>query len=295
MTHSETTDGMAANTATPNFYRPRRHPMRWVVLAIMLLLLAFTLFPFFLALINAFKASAEYALGGPLSVPSSLDFTALDKFWTVSDFSRKLFNSILISVSVAALGVLISLFNAYAIAIGKVRGSSLILTVFLLGIMVPQESIVYPLYYMAKVTGLYDTKFSVIIVFAVLQSAFGTYLLSTVLKTFPREILEAAEMDGSNHWKTLWFVVVPVLKPALMVLGTFFFIWTWNEFLIPLVMLVSNNNQTVSVAMGLTRGQNMSDPVLQAAAAFLGLVPTVIFFVLFQRTLTRGVAVGAVK
>jgi raffinose/stachyose/melibiose transport system permease protein len=148
---------------------------------------------------------------------------------------------------------------------------------------------------MAKATGLYDTQLSVIIIFAVLQSAFGTYLLSTVLRTFPKEILEAAEMDGSNQWNTLWCVVVPVLRPALMVLGTFFFIWTWNEFLIPLVMLVSNNNQTVSVAMGLTRGQNMSDPVLQASAAFLGIIPTVIFFVIFQRTLTRGIAAGAVK
>lgn len=80
-----------------------------------------------------------------------------------------------------------------------------------------------------------------------------------------------------------------------MVLGTFFFIWTWNEFLIPVVMLVSNDNQTVSVAMGLMRGQNLSDTILQAAASLLGIAPTVIFFLIFQRTLTRGVAAGAVK
>lgn len=276
-------------------YHTRRDPMRWVVLAILLLLLAFTLFPFFLALLNAVKASAEYAAGGPLSIPRSIDLTAVEKFWTVSDFSRKLFNSVLISLCVSVLGVMISLLNAYAIGIGKVRGSRVILVVLLLGIMVPQESIVYPLYYMAKATGLYDTRFAVIIIFAVLQSAFGTYLLSTVLSTFPKEILEAAEMDGSNHWMILWTIIVPVLRPTLMVLGTFFFIWTWNEFLIPLVMLVSNDNQTVSVAMGLTRGQNMSDPVLQASAAFLGILPTVAFFLIFQRTLTRGVAVGAVK
>jgi raffinose/stachyose/melibiose transport system permease protein len=129
----------------------------------------------------------------------------------------------------------------------------------------------------------------------VLQSAFGTYLLSSVLGSFPKEIIEAAEMDGANRWQILWQVVVPVLRPSLMVVGTFFFIWTWNEFLIPLVMLVSNNNQTVSVAMGLTRGQNMSDPTLQAAASLLGMAPTLIFFLIFQRTLTRGVVVGAVK
>jgi raffinose/stachyose/melibiose transport system permease protein len=130
---------------------------------------------------------------------------------------------------------------------------------------------------------------------SVIQRAFGTYLLSAVLSNFPKEIIEAAEIDGASRWQTLWFVVVPVLRPTLMVVGTFFFIWTWNEFLIPLVMLVSNNNQTVSVAMGLTRGQNMSDPTLQAAASLLGIAPTVVFFLIFQRTLTRGVVVGAVK
>ena len=175
------------------------------------------------------------------------------------------------------------------------KGSRAILVILLLGIMVPQESIVYPLYYMAKAVGIYDTQLAVIIVFSVIQSAFGTYLLSSVLSSFPREIIEAADIDGASRWQVLWYVVVPVLRPTLMVIGTFFFIWTWNEFLIPLVLLVSNNNQTVSLAMGLTRGQNLSDPVLQAAASLLGIAPTIIFFLIFQRTLTRGVAVGSVK
>jgi raffinose/stachyose/melibiose transport system permease protein len=265
------------------------------VLALLIVLLVGTLFPFFLTLINAVKTGVDYATGGPISLPTTIDFTAIKKFWDLADFSRKLWNSVLISACVAVFGVLISLLNAYAIGIGKVRGSGPILVILLLGIMVPQESIVYPLYYMAKATGLYDTQLSVIIVFSVIQSAFGTYLLSAVLSNFPKEIIEAAEIDGASRWQTLWFVVVPVLRPTLMVVGTFFFIWTWNEFLIPLVMLVSNNNQTVSVAMGLTRGQNMSDPTLQAAASLLGIAPTVVFFLIFQRTLTRGVVVGAVK
>ena len=283
-----------AKAAAPIMTR-RRSAFRWVILAILMVFLLLTLFPFFLALINAVKTSADYALGGPLALPHEIDFAALEKFWTLSDFTRKLWNSVLISTMVAVFGVLISLFNAYAIGIGKVRGSPVILVILLLGIMVPQESIVYPLYYMAKATGLYDTTLAVIIIFSVIQSAFGTYLLSAVLSSFPRDILEAAEIDGASGWQVLWLVVVPVLRPTLMVVGTFFFIWTWNEFLIPLVMLVSNNNQTVSVAMGLTRGQNISDPVLQASASLLGIAPTVIFFLIFQRTLTRGIVVGAVK
>ena len=270
--------------------RQLRSPMRWLVLAILLVLLVFTLFPFFIALLNAFKTGPDYVRGGPVSIPTSLQFDSIAKFWTQADYGRKLFNSTLISVLVSVLAVGISLFNAYALGIGRVRGSTVILAILLLGTMVPQESIIYPIYWMAKTVGLYDTQLSVIIVTAVLHSAFGTYLLSSVMSTFPREILEAAEIDGATRWQ-----VLTIMSPTLMVLGTFFFIWTWNEFLIPVVMLVSNNNQTVAVAMGLTRGQNMSDPTLQAAAGLLGILPTVIFFLIFQRTLTRGVVAGAVK
>ena len=293
MTDTTPTSAAAAPHAVRDFRR--QGAGRWFVLALLSVLLLLVLFPFVLALCNAVKSSVDYAMNGPLSLPTALDFSALVKFWHVADFSRKLLNSAIISLAVAVLGVMISLLNAYAIGIGRVRGSRVILVVLLIGIMVPQESIIYPLYYMAKATGLYDTQIAVIIIFAVIQSAFGTYLLSSVLRSFPREIIEAAEMDGANRGQILWQVVVPVLRPSLMVVGTFFFIWTWNEFLIPLVMLVSNDNQTVSVAMGLTRGQNMSDPTLQAAASLLGMAPTLIFFLIFQRTLTRGVVVGAVK
>ena len=275
--------------------RKKRGPGRWLVLALLIVAIAFTLFPFFLALINGIKSSVDYAANGPLSIPTGIDFSAVEKFWSISDFTMKLVNSVLISGAVALFGTIISLLNAYAIGIGKVRGSRVILVVLLLGLMIPQESIVYPLYFMAKSSGLYDTQLSVIIIFSVLQSAFGTYLLSSVLGSFPREILEAAEIDGALRWQVLWYVLVPVLRPTLMVIATFFFIWTWNEFLIPLVFLVSNSHQTVSVAMGLTRGQNLADPVLQAAASLMGITPTIIFFLIFQRTLTRGVVVGAVK
>jgi raffinose/stachyose/melibiose transport system permease protein len=275
--------------------RRQRGVGRWFVLGLIVIGLLLTLFPFFLTITNAIKTSAEYAANGPLALPHGIDLVQLQKFWDLSDYGRKLLNSAIISVCVAVFGVILSVLNAYAIGIGKVRGSRAFLIILLLGIMVPQESIVYPLYYMAKAVGIYDTQLAVIIVFSVIQSAFGTYLLSSVLSSFPREIIEAADIDGASRWQVLWFVVVPVLRPTLMVLGTFFFIWTWNEFLIPLVLLVSNNNQTVSLAMGLTRGQNLSDPVLQAAASLLGIAPTIIFFLIFQRTLTRGVAVGSVK
>jgi hypothetical protein len=129
---------------------------------------------------------------------------------------------------------------------------------------------------------------------ALLQAAFGTYLLASVLGRFPREIVEAARMDGANAWQVLWRIVVPVSRPTLGVLLVFF-IWTWNEFLLPLVMLISNDNQTVSVALGVLQGQRLMDATMTNAAALLGVLPALVFFLVFQRILTRGIAVRAVR
>jgi raffinose/stachyose/melibiose transport system permease protein len=252
-------------------------------------------FPFMLAFANAIKTPADYAAHGPLGVPHSFTLEALGKFWDHVDFTRKLINSTVLSGCVAIFGVLLSLLNAYAIGIGKVRGGGVLLVLLLIGIMIPQEALVYPLYLMSKSVGLFDSLLACIIVFTVLQSAFGTYLLASVLSAFPREIIEAARVDGANSWQILWLVVVPILRPTLAVLATFFFIWTWNEFLLPLILLVSNDNQTVSVARGVLNGQYVSDPTTTAAAALLGMSPTIVFFLIFQRTLTRGVVVGAIK
>ncbi|MEQ1768232.1 MAG: carbohydrate ABC transporter permease [Devosia sp.] len=275
--------------------RSSRGPGRWIVMLALVALLLTFVFPFVLALSNAIKTPADYAAHGPLGIPQSFTLEALGKFWSHVDFTRKLINSTILSASVAVFGVLLSLLNAYAIGIGRVKFGGPLLVLLLIGIMIPQEALVYPLYLMAKSVGLFDSLTACIIVFSVLQSAFGTYLLASVLGAFPREIIEAAKVDGANSWQILWQIVVPILRPTLSVLAVFFFIWTWNEFLLPLVLLVSNDNQTVSVAMGVLSGQYVSDPTTTAAAALLGMSPTIIFFLIFQRTLTRGVVVGAVK
>ena len=275
--------------------RPARDYMSWLILALLLLWLAATLFPFILAALNAIKTPADYAENGALGFPRTFDLTAITSFWVNAGYTRKLINSVMMSGGVAVLAVTISLLNAYAIGIGRVKGGYTILLILLITIMAPQEALVYPLYYMLRSVGLFDNLFALIVILAVLMSAFGTYLLASVMSTFPREIIEAAQLDNATRWQILWKVVVPVMWPTLSVLATFFFIWSWNEFLLPLVFLASNDNQTVSVAMGVLSGANQSDPTGIAAASLLGVLPTIIFFLIFQRTLTRGVAVGAVK
>jgi raffinose/stachyose/melibiose transport system permease protein len=273
----------------------RRGPGAYAVLVAMIVLAVMMLLPFVIIALNAVKTPAEYSAHGPLSMPSGLYLQGLKDFWTRVDFGGKLANSVLISGSVAVCAVVLSVLNSYALGIGRIRGRLWIMVLFLLANTMPQEVLVYPLYFLSKKAGLYDTRLSVIIIFTVIQTAFGTYLLSSVLSTFPRELLEAARIDGAGRLRVLWRVVVPISRPALGVLFVFFFIWTWNEFLLPLIFLISNENQTVPVALGVLQGQRLMDATMTSSSALLGIAPAIVFFLIFQRTLTRGITVGAIK
>jgi raffinose/stachyose/melibiose transport system permease protein len=286
--------GSAADRTVPG-RRHRRGFTRWLVLALLLLAMLITLFPFAMAAINAIKTAEDYTTHGALGLPHTFDLSAIKDFWQNVNYTNKLINSILISGSVAVFGTLISVLNAYALGVGKVKARNTLLVLLLLATTIPQEALIYPLYYLAKAVGLYDTKLVVIIIGSVMSSAFGTYLLSSVLAAFPTEILEAARLDGASRWQVLRHVVVPIIRPTLMILMTFFFIWTWNDFFLPLIMLVSNDNQTASVALGNLQGQYTNSPTSLAAASLMGILPAVAFFLIFQRTLTRGGLAGAVK
>ncbi|WP_425433010.1 carbohydrate ABC transporter permease [Glaciihabitans tibetensis] len=267
----------------------------WTILAVAILVGIAIAVPFYLILINSFKSPADYSSGGPLQLPTQLSFDGIINFWNRVNFPEKLLNSIFISLAVSIFAVIVSVLNAYAIGIGRVKGRTWIVVLFLLANVLPQEALLYPLYFMFKSVGLYDNIWSVIIIFTVIQSAFGTYLLSSVYGTFPKEILEAAALDGATRWQMLWRVVVPISRPTLSVLVIFFFIWTWNEFLIPLTFLVSNANQTVPIAIASLQGDRLMDVTTTSASALLGLIPTLVFFLIFQRTLTQGITAGAVK
>ncbi|WP_437582644.1 carbohydrate ABC transporter permease [Paramicrobacterium sp. CJ85] len=275
--------------------RSRKTASDWAILVVALVIGFFIAVPFLMILINSFKSPEDYATSGPLSLPTELYTDGLTSFWERVNFPEKLWNSIYISGLVAVFAVVISMLNAFALGIGRVKGRTWIVVLILLANMLPQEVLLYPLYFMFKQVGLYDSQWAIIIIFTVIQSAFGTYLLASVYGTFPKELLEAASLDGASRWRILWTVVFPISRPTLSVLLIFFFIWTWNEFLIPLTFLISNSTQTVPVAITVLQGDRLMDVTTTSASALLGLIPTLIFFLIFQRTLTRGITAGAVK
>lgn len=290
---------MVHNTLTstaPRHRTPRTTvAARYVSLLMLLFLLLVVLFPLVVITLNSFKTEEEYFRNGPLSLPNRISMDNIDAVWQRLDYTVKLKNSFLISLSTAVLGVTLSLFNAYALGIGRIRGRTFFLVFFIVAITLPHEALAYPLYYMFKEVGLYDSKLAIVLIFAALHSAFGTYLLSSVFSAFPRELLEAALIDGCNKVQMLYRIVVPISMPSLSVLFVFFFIWTWNEFFLPLIFLVSNDNQTVPLAVAMFQGQRGAAATFQSTASLLGVLPCIIFFVLFQRTLAKGITAGSIK
>ena len=284
--------------------RPRRTPIRsrifrgvqaYAILLGLLALLVVMFAPFVIIAINAVKTPQDLAANGALSWPQNPTLNNMITFWNAVDFGGALRNSLVISGSVAILATTLSLLNAFALGIGRMRGAIWLLVFFMLANILPNEAIVYPLYYMAKSANLYNTQLSVIIIFTVIQSAFGTYFLASVMRAFPKEILDAARVDGCGRVQLLVKVVAPVMRPSLAVFMVFAFIWTWNEFYLPLVFLVSNSQYTVPVAVAVTQGQHMMNESQVAASALLGVLPCVVFFLLFQRTLTRGITAGSYR
>jgi ABC-type glycerol-3-phosphate transport system permease component len=273
----------------------RRGWVRHIVLLGLAVILLLSLAPFLIVALNAVKTPADYAANGPIALPRSINLAGIAEFWHRVDFTRKLINSFVVSSAVAVLGVALSVLNAYALGIGRVRGRIWFLFFFLAANLMPQEALVYPLYYLAKSLHLYDSLAAVILIFTVIQGAFGTYLLASVYDHFPREILDAAAVDGAGLWGTLLRIVVPLSWQTLSVLFAFFFIWTWNEFFLPMVFLISNDHQTVPVALGVLQGQRFMDATATSASALIGILPALVFFLLFQRTLIRGITAGAVK
>ncbi len=275
--------------------RTRKQIGKTVIFLALFALLVLMLFPLLLVGMNSFKTEDEFLDGGPFALPHSLNLESFQQALTNMKFFMRLWNSILISIPTALLASALSLLNGYAIGIGRIKGKMFFLIFFLIAMMLPGESLIYPVYYMFRLVKLYNTHFAVILCMTAAHLSFGTYLLATVMGEFPRDFVDAAEIDGAGKLYVLGKIIVPLVMPTLSVLFVFFFIWTWNDFFLALVMLVSEKIQTLPLGVLHMQGQYRTTITLQSAGAFLLSLPCIIFFLIFQRTLTKGITASGLK
>jgi multiple sugar transport system permease protein len=258
-----------------------------ILLTVVLLIF---LTPFVWMLATALKPAAEVFATPPKLFGSELRFQNFSEAWNYVPFGRYMLNGMFVSVMGTLVVCVTSTFAAYAFARLSFRGRDGIFLLYLVTLMVPQEVMIVPMFILMQQFDWVNTYQALILPWAF--SAFGTFLLRQFFLNIPRELEEAAMVDGANRLRILWQVIVPIARPAVAVLAVFTFINYWNSFLWPLIITNSADKFTVPVGLNGFLGQQGNQWHLLMAAATISMLPTVIIVLLLQRHLVRGIAMS---
>ncbi|MGH3385721.1 MAG: carbohydrate ABC transporter permease [Nocardioidaceae bacterium] len=246
------------------------------------------LYPMLLILVTALSPDQVGASGG-------LHVENFGTAWEQGNFGTYIKNSVLVSATVVLLSAALASLAGYAFGTMQFRGSSVLFYLLLLGLMVPSEAVVIPLYYDLKALNLTDSYFSLVFPQVAQSLAFGTFWMRAHFRSASREVVEAARVDGAGHGRIFWSILLPMGRPALMTMVLLVFMWTWNEFLLPLVMITDESLRTAPLGLSNFQGQYTSGTALLAAGAVLVALPVVVVFLFTQRHFIRGMVEGAVK
>jgi len=225
----------------------------------------------------------------------SLGFTSehLERAWTDGKLAWPMINSVLVSLARAVLNVLVASLAAYPLARMSFAARNVVFVLILATMMVPEQVTIVPMFTTVVGLGMYDTLWALIVPLAV--SAFGIFLCRQAMLSVPKELEEAARIDGASALAVWWHVMLPSIRPTLATLFAFSLIGAWSELLWPLVVLQSKSGFTLPVAVNELTGQFAASSRVYYAAAVLALVPILVAFMLLQRLLKGGVLDGAVK
>ncbi|WP_240421236.1 carbohydrate ABC transporter permease [Paenibacillus periandrae] len=251
-------------------------------------------FPFIWMVISSLKMPDEIFGGGLLSMPSSLRWSNYLQAWQSAPFDRFFMNSVLVSVCTVAGQVITCSMAAYAFACVDFKGKQGWFLLFIATTMIPFESTMIPSYLVVKSLGLINTHLALII--PSLTSVFGIFLLRQFFLTIPRDLLDAAKIDGCSHFTTLFRIVLPLSQTILATVSLFAFINSWNSYLWPL--LVTNTTQMRTVQIGLRymidKELGTQWPQLLAASTFV-ILPILVLFLFLQKYFVRGIVTSGLK
>ena len=248
-------------------------------------------FPIYTTVVASLKPGNE-VLQNPL-VPSSFTLDVLREAWTSGHLGRYLLNSLVVATIVTVAQIVTSVFAAYAFAILRFPGKRILFLVFVATLLVPAEAIIVVNFQTVDGLGWANTFLGLSVPF--LATAFGIFLLRQVFLTLPRDLRDAAAIDGVGHLGFLRYVAVPLVRPTLGALALFSFLGTWNQYLWPNLVITEQNMNTVQSGLRLLSKSNVDQPNLVMAGTVIAAVPIFIALFVFQRQLVRGLTAGAVK
>lgn len=264
----------------------------WILVSVIVLN---AVFPFYYAIISSLKPSSE--LFRVEFWPSHISFDNYIGVFRQQDFVANILNSLLVSTSVVAISLLLGITAAYALGRVSFRGRGLILMSILGVSMFPQVAVLAGMFELIRAFGLYNNLWSLTLSYLIFTLPFTVWVLTTFIRDLPKELEEAAIMDGASPWTIITRIFLPLMWPALVTTGLLAFIAAWNEFLFSLTFTLSNSQRTVPVAIALISGASAHELPWGniMAASVVVTVPVIGLVMLFQRRIVSGLTAGAVK
>ena len=253
-------------------------------------------YPIYTALITSLKTNQEIsrsvtALPGSLNLANYLD--AMER----SDFVRSLINTCIVTFPSVALIVVCSSMGAYSIArnAARYRAFAWLDRIYLSSLMLPFQIMMVPIYKIYKNLGLQNSLFGMILILTGTSIAYATFMYVGFIKSVPREMEEAAEMDGCGPYRVFFSIVLPLLKPVTATVAALHVLWLWNDFNIALIILQKEQVRTLTVKQFYFFSQYTTEYGMAFASAILCMIPVLVFFLFAQKYLIEGVSAGAVK
>jgi ABC-type glycerol-3-phosphate transport system permease component len=277
-------------------------PRRWLgrsgweigrYLVLILFLLIFFI-PFIWIWSSAFKESIEIARD-PFALPEKLQWENIKRAWTVGQFDRYMGNTVIYCVAIVGGVVFFSCLAGYALALLPLPLRGVILMTFVLGLMVPFQSVMIPIYYLLRDIHLLETYWAFILPGIAFRLPFGIFLMRAFFRGLPPELGDAARVDGANEWAVFRQIMLPLAIPGLATLIVFQFIWTWNQFLMPLVYVQRDELRPVALGTMFFFGRFTADRGMIAAGVTISMLPMVVIYLLLQRKFIEGITAGALK
>lgn len=244
--------------------------------------------PFLWMLSTSFKGGGAIFDYPPSWIPDPLTFDNFREVWTVVDFDRYLFNSLFIAVCVTFGEVLTSALAAYAFARLRFPGRDAVFLMYLATLMIPGQVTIIPNFILMRYMGWINTYQGLIIPTAF--TAFGTFLLRQYFLSIPRELEEAARVDGASYFEVWWRIIMPLASPAIATLGVFSFMGAWNSFLWPFIMVSTSDMRTLTVALRSLQSEYGTEWGMMMAGSLIAMLPMLIIFLFAQRYFVRGIA-----
>lgn len=252
------------------------------------------LFPLLLMLLDSFRPTSDI-FEKPLGLPTSPTLQSYATVWTQASFSTYVLNSLLVTVGAVVLDVVLSLLAAYVLGRYRFRGSGVLTAYFLSGLMLPIRLGVLPIFYLLGSFGMIDSRTGLILVYAASGIPFSVFIMAAFFRGLPRELDEAARLDGAGELRIFWSIMVPLVRPAIATVVVFRFVPLWNDFFFPLVLLRSTDKYTIPVGLTQFFGEFQTDWSALFAGLVISTLPLVILFLVATKQIVAGLTAGMSK